>query len=1088
MKNIRKSQPLTVRSFIHYISFILFVFAIPTFAGFEDEEMQEAIAATKDEWNALRQSMQQGSAKLKEFKNKYQEYEDKIFSQDMEKGIAFACKLLQCQSSDKEAAKKALWQVREMFNTLDKNGLKTMLQSASDKLELADKVAGEVTNAFEFAEKFNPSNAKDNPTYGLRLIGTFLKDGAGKFEKIPLVGQILGKWVAAYGEVAGDFANALDRLSTKIRDFRQGSLCGQLGTWTSQQTAFKTAATGPFAAENCMVYFEVKVFKRMHGQAYEGGSNYFLYDPATERGYFGPKGMTEKVYEWHNLLWERQALKPDWLARRARTLTSDLTSQAYKHCGMIRTWASKTDKGWVIIDAIGSTTDVEYYGRFELEEVIANYLLAEAHRKKIDGIVAKFEKYLFASGQVFGRKESEEKPLSGATVSLTVGGKSVSKTTDANGNYDCLIESTVGASVDAKVSHKDFDDYTSSGRWPEKIVLGWNFTLTRDESSTFTISGTVYDTTGGSPKPMSGATVSATTSGKNASSASATSGGDGAYTLTLTAPKQIMVTVSATKGSAKGGNNFVADGSSRSGLDIVMSGGSSEPSTDSTAKQWTVMVTVLDNSGTPLPQATVSSNSGHSATTGGNGVAKIGPLAIKDDKQSITLSATIKTADNSTASGNAQTISYEGDDNSAITLTIPVIMPRAVTVGGKVTDIHGVGIQGAVVTGGGKSATSTGGGTFSFGTLYLIKDSSITLSASYSDGSTTFGGSSVTIAFDGTNTTYNKTLVLDMETESEVTITGRVIDSESKPLAAAAVTTASGASTSTDGGGIYTLSGVRCVLGKPVSITATITVEGGQPMSGQNTATPKGPTARAGNIVIAVTQVPDTSSQITDTTQISDTSQISDTTSQPSDTTQIADTISSPADTSQQIVVDTTNIDSAIIDIQNDTSSTREPSELATLFDNTINLLDGLFSQFMTNHNYFVQKIREKKEKVSQTDVHIDVSYSFNQCGKILSEYQLYLGALPALYGEILVARAIGLGSFSNVEGQFSKAQKNLGVMQTLYGEMQAMMRANGADPDEAANNANNVADDEADPNAVQTGVTGNKPGCTDDCPWIKKK
>lgn len=474
-ENYDRYLPVVLRWVV--ILFLLLCAPGHIFAGIEEEEMQEAIEATKDQWEALRQTMQQGSSKLKEFESTYQEYEDKIFSQDMEKSIAFACKLMRCEPGDQRAAKKALKKVRDTFNTLDKNGLKTSLKSASKKLKLADKVAGEVTNVFQFAEKFNPANAKDNPTYGLRLIATFLKEGAGKFAQVPLVGEILGKWVAAYGEVADDFANALDRLSDKIRDFRQSVLCGSMGTWTSQQRAFRAAATADYSNESCQTYFEVKVFRRLHGQAYEGNGNYFLYDPATERGYFCPTAKTQKVYNWYELLWERKALKPDWLARRARSLKPDTVSGAYAKCRKLRSWSEKADKEWVIIEAMNAMGDVEYYGRFDLEEVVANYILTQTHRKKIDDIIAKFENHVFVSGKVSARKEGSEHALSGATVSFEVAGKRVSQSTGAGGDYEMLIEGKPGSSVNVTVAHANHQDYTTSGNWPEKVVLGWNFTL-----------------------------------------------------------------------------------------------------------------------------------------------------------------------------------------------------------------------------------------------------------------------------------------------------------------------------------------------------------------------------------------------------------------------------------------------------------------------------------------------------------------------------------------------------------------------------------------------------------------------------------
>ena len=98
------------------------------------------------------------------------------------------------------------------------------------------------------------------------------------------------------------------------------------------------------------------------------------------------------------------------------------------------------------------------------------------------------------------------------------------------------------------------------------------------------------------------------------------------------------------------------------------------------------------------------------------------------------------------------------------------------------------------------------------------------------------------------------------------------------------------------------------------------------------------------------------------------------------------------------------------------------------------------------------------------------------------------MGTLPALYGEMLVAVAMGAGSFDGAEASYTRARENYETMNTLYAKMGTLMMAMGGDPDESNNASDGTADDQADPNDVQTGITGGKPGCTDDCPWPPPK
>jgi hypothetical protein len=332
--------------------------ASPTVSAdcFVDDEYEEALKQTEDEWNAVRATMQQSSTKFKEFAEKYQEYEDFFFSAENEAIFMEACKLLGVDPKDRRRASSAVRQIRDMCNQIDAAGLKTKIGSLTETLDKADGYMGEAQNAYEFAKKFDPANAKENPTYGLRLIGTMLTESADKLNKIPLVGEILGKWVGAYGEMTGDFANALDRLSNKIKQFRQGSLCAQLGLNAQAQHAFDQAAAAGGAVydgEPCVTFFRTTTLPRMRGHAYQGGSCYYLFDPVGCRGYFAHTGNTEKVYHWHELLIDRVALQPDWLASRANSLKPEIEVRAREHYRLLAGLQARTNDGWVIIEALG---------------------------------------------------------------------------------------------------------------------------------------------------------------------------------------------------------------------------------------------------------------------------------------------------------------------------------------------------------------------------------------------------------------------------------------------------------------------------------------------------------------------------------------------------------------------------------------------------------------------------------------------------------------------------------------------------------------------------------------------------------------
>ncbi|HOP06549.1 MAG TPA: carboxypeptidase-like regulatory domain-containing protein [candidate division Zixibacteria bacterium] len=820
----------------------------------ESDEYQEALQQTEDEWNAFRETLQQGNEKFKSFAEEYEKYRDAVHSDAPEQGIALAKMLFKLNDNETAAAEEKLRQLREMFNKMDDNGLTDKLKQASSMLKKADDYAGEVSNAWEFAKKFNPENAKDNPTYGLRLIGDLLKDGAGKMEKIPLVGEILGPWLKAYGEVAGDFANALDRLAKKIDNFRGNNLCAQSGYRQDQQAAFKAAG----ADKNCAEYFAIGEFPRLRGEAYRGEEDYFLYDPATKRGYFSHAGNTEKVYRWHELLLERRALDPDWLSSRSNSLKPDAESRAREYYRLFHGWKDKSEESWLIIDELKLTEDAYFYGRLDEETFVANYVLSETHRSAIDAVIEQYEKYCIVRGTVDEEVEDQVSRSSGATVQFTINGRTFSQTTGDDGQYEILVEAKPMDAIEERVSKEGFNTYTSNGRIPDRVVSGLDYTLRKkEETQQAIISGKVFikkdaQTTA---EPLAGATVTAVGVATSGELGSTVSSGDGSYALAVTVAKNTGVTCTATDGENSGSASVTVTAAAHSGVDITVT--SSKP--QEAAGQWTINATVLDDNGKPLANATVTpTGGGAAAVTGADGRAVIGPIDVpsgwEETPFTVTLTPSVTAQGGIKVGGGAVSVTYEGTTPTEVSLTIPVIIPNAVTINGQVIDANGVGVSGAAVSGAGLSTTSATGGSFSMGPYSLVKDSSISLSVVYTDGGNSFGGTPVTVTYNGIgNSISGVVLTVDMTMETEVTITGQVRDMDGKPIQGAAVT-GGGVSTTSDAAGSYTLPPFTHELGKPAVITATVQDPQGNSYSGQTNCTPMQNNATAPTIVIQVQQ------------------------------------------------------------------------------------------------------------------------------------------------------------------------------------------------------------------------------------------
>ncbi len=343
--------------------------------------------------------------------------------------------------------------------------------------------------------------------------------------------------------------------------------------------------------------------------------------------------------------------------------------------------------------------------------------------------------------------------------------------------------------------------------------------------------------------------------GSGVTGAETTSGAGGRFRLTVTAPLNSTITLSATSDKGNGAATVVATGATVSGVTITLTGGEEKP-----ADVWTITATVKDGDGKVLPGATVSGGE-YAAATDGGGVAVIGPIDVKNHSSenpfSITLTATVAAQDGSAIASGPMTLTYAGESQSATTLVIPVQQAAEVTVSGLVLDANGVGVDGAAVTAvPGGSTTSAGGGKFAFTATPMFPNATVEVSASLTSGTNTFAAGPVSLTYDGTSKNLSVTLTLGMAQSTAITISGRVIDRSSKPLPGATVSLTTGESAVTGGDGGFSLPPVQLELGSAVTITASITTFDGQSVAGQVTVTPKTTSHTGATIRIDVEQDP----------------------------------------------------------------------------------------------------------------------------------------------------------------------------------------------------------------------------------------
>jgi len=992
-----------------------------------DEEYKEAMKQTEDEWKAFRETLQQGSAKLEELESKYKEYKEIAFAGDTERAVNLAIDLFKL---DRKNAKAQLQKVREMFNSLDKAGLADKLSTVAEKLKVADSYAGEVDNVWQFAKKFDPSNAKNNPTYGLRLIGDILKESGEKFEKVPVVGETLGKYVRMLGDAAVDYAGALDRVSKTIREnARQGALCAQHGLFQEEQAAFfKAVKSDPhYTGAPCSQYFPSMNFPSLQGATFhEGSGTYYFFSPKTCRGYFAPVSNTDKIYRWWKLLKKKFALYPDWLASRANSLNSDNEQRAELIFSKFEGWTSQIDPEWVMIDKLGLLGDVSDFQEDGHDVFIANYMLNDDYHSDAESIMSEYEKHCYISGTVKVETPEGDKPADNARVEAVLGGATYTESTNSSGQFEILMEGDPNSAFSITASVDEYTpDTRSASRMASRVIVGEGFTL-RKEALSFTVSGTVFNSSKEPAEPVNGATISASGFGTDEPLELGTgvSGADGSYSLTITAEMNTSINVSASKDGASSSIRVVASGESFSGQDIYIAVEDTTADTTKVAGKWTVNVNVVDINGVGIPSATVSGALSGAVTTDAAGSAVIGPMTIPDTAAaySITLTATVITSNGEPTGGDATEVIYEGAPASAVTLTIPVEMPIEVTISGRVADANGVGVEGASVDCSGMTAVTQAGGGFSLGPVVMTKGEQVTVNATLTTPDTTFSGSASAV-FDGVGKSISGVeIVMEIETQTEVSVSGRVLDADGLAIEGAAVS-AGGQSSVTDGSGGFSLSGIRHVLGMPLAINATVVTYDGGTQSASETVTPE--TEQVGGVTLVV----------------------------------------------QVESVDADSIDALIDELEDDIDdSGTDYTNLLADFNATVGDLDFIAAEFGSYADFFEQRLRDLREASCESG---DVAYALAGADVAADDYSIMLSVATTLWTEIAAARATNpdAAELTLADAEYTRVSSQGDAIQGRYASMLSQYDVYGCDKDEDDADTDQSAEDDANPEDYETGV-----------------
>lgn len=122
-----------------------------------------------------------------------------------------------------------------------KSGVLDKVKAAQAYMKKGSSYLKNAGDMVEFVTLFDPTRTdEDAPTASLKRIKGVLEYSKKFTDKIPALGSLID----FYAEACDAFVGALDRLDKKLKEARQGALCGQLGIEKTMQKAFEADCGG----------------------------------------------------------------------------------------------------------------------------------------------------------------------------------------------------------------------------------------------------------------------------------------------------------------------------------------------------------------------------------------------------------------------------------------------------------------------------------------------------------------------------------------------------------------------------------------------------------------------------------------------------------------------------------------------------------------------------------------------------------------------------------------------------------------------------------------------------------------------------
>ena len=330
--------------------------------------------------------------------------------------------LWQLFRTDPRKAFDYMYNLSAFERTLRKDKVFDYIKNAQKYLKKGEgylKTAGQMA---EFVKVFDPTlTDPDSPTGSLRKLGGVLTYTKKFTDKIPAIGHVIDFYVQA----TEAFSDALDRLDKKVKEARQGALCGQIGSDKGIQKAFEEDCPDC----DCLTYLSVNeeypLLKPIRGWQGTEHSYVFLY--LDESHHILVNGSTfATLYKYYAALKSsrfesnREIVSHEDLMSRAMSIGTKNISQFNEKFKQYYTKleGDKSSNFRKVLEIAGVLKDfriispdskaVYSVGSRQPDEFEALCFFNHGFRMKVEEIVDKYGKYIYVYGEVEPKDKKAE--------------------------------------------------------------------------------------------------------------------------------------------------------------------------------------------------------------------------------------------------------------------------------------------------------------------------------------------------------------------------------------------------------------------------------------------------------------------------------------------------------------------------------------------------------------------------------------------------------------------------------------------------------------------------------------------------------